>query len=106
MKTVRFWWIGVAAVVIALVSGAVLTLPAWAAQPQPGQGHSAGASEKMHEACQAGDVQGMQDPMNSLSQEDWDAMKGHMNDGHHGAMGSGMSGMGSGVMGAGRMMGW
>lgn len=44
----------------------------------------------MHEACEAGDVQGMTDAMDSLTDEDWAAMEEHMSDGHHEAMGSGM----------------
>lgn len=50
----------------------------------------------------------MQGAMDSLTDEEWQAMNEHMNDGQHGSLGSHMPGQG-GMMGgqSGRaMMGW
>ena len=49
----------------------------------------------MHEACEAGDADGMTGAMESLTKEDWQAMGEHMNGERDEFMGSGMMGMGS-----------
>lgn len=108
MKIRRFWWIAVIAGAAALL-GAWLAIPVLAAPFRQADEAASDAYTAMHEACETGDVQGMADTMDSLSEEDWEAMGEHMTDDHHGSTGSsmmgsgGMAGTGTGMMGG--MMG-
>ncbi|MBI4198120.1 MAG: hypothetical protein HY533_03320 [Chloroflexi bacterium] len=98
MKTLRrFWWLaGIGALVVAL--GALLAIPALAATTGQSTNPPSDTIAAMHAACAAGDLEGMQGAMDSLNQEDWQAMEERMNDGQHGSMGSYMAGQG-GMMG-------
>lgn len=97
MKIRRLWLVG-AVMVVAVALGASLIIPAWASSSREGNSPPSSAYGAMHAACGAGDVQGMADAMRSLTPDDWQAMGEQMQDGHHGAMGTGMTGM-SGMMG-------
>ncbi|MBI2872553.1 MAG: hypothetical protein HYY00_05095 [Chloroflexi bacterium] len=113
MKVRRLWWIAVAVWVVAL--GALLVVPALAAPSRQEGTPGSGAYGAMHAACVAGDVEGMTAAMGSLTEEDWQAMQGHMGGAGMGGMmagqgmmgGSGMMGgqPGQGMMGGGGMMG-
>ncbi len=108
MKTLRrFWWLaGIGALVVAL--GVLLALPAWAAPSGQSTNPPSDTLAAMHAACAGGDLDGMQGTMDSLTDEEWQAMQEHMQDGQHGSMGSHMSGQGGMMSGqSGRaMMGW
>ncbi len=108
MKTLRrFWWLAaIVANVVAL--GVLLALPAWAAPSGQSTNPPSDTFAAMHAVCAGEDLDGMQGTMDSLTDEEWQAMQGHMQDGQHGSLGSHMSGQG-GMMGgqSGRaMMGW
>ncbi|MBI2166011.1 MAG: hypothetical protein HYU29_06365 [Chloroflexi bacterium] len=110
-KIQKLWWL-VATAVVVVVLGGLLVAPAWAAASRQGDGPSSGAFDAMHASCAAGDVEGMQSAMGSLTEEDREAMAEHMAthmaDGHHGAMGGPMMGSGGmmgGHMGQGMMNG-
>lgn len=107
MKIRRLWLFGAVGVIVVAL-GASLSIPAWATSSRQGDPPPSSAYGAMHAACVAGDERGMIDAMNSLTPDDLQAMGQHMGDGHHGAMGSGMMGMG-GMMGSGSsrgMMAW
>ena len=91
---------------------ALSTMPAWASPGDDGEDLDTPGVAAMHEACEAGDVDGMIAAMESLTDEDWGEMGEHMHDDidddmdddHEGFMGDGMMGMGSHMMGTGSMM--
>jgi len=70
-------------VVVVLLVGAVLAIPAWAASPGQADDSAPDTYAAMHETCEAGDVEGMAGAMGSLTEEEWRAMEGHMSDDHH-----------------------
>ncbi len=102
MKTLRrFWWLaGIGALVVAL--GALLALPAWAAPSRQSTNPPSDTVAAIHTACVGGDLAGMQGAMDSLTDEDVQAMQGQMNGGQHGSMGSHMAGQGGMMNGYGR----
>ncbi len=107
MGKIRKAWLLIPTAAAVVVLGVLLSVPTWAAGLQQGDGPSSAAFGVMHASCEAGDVQGMTEAMDALTDEDWKAMAEHMAthmvDGHHGAMGGQMMGSG-GMMGAGMGM--
>ncbi len=97
MKTRGFRWLG-ATVVVAVLLGLLLAVPAWAGPSGQGDEPGLDSYTAMHAACEAGDIEGMTSGMDAFTEEGRGAMEEHMSDGHHGAMGSGMMGGRSGMM--------
>ncbi|MBI4338253.1 MAG: hypothetical protein HY683_10550 [Chloroflexi bacterium] len=97
MKTYRFWWLGGTGLAFVL-AGVLFSLPVWAAPSKQADEPKPDAYAAMHAACVAGDTQAMGDAMGSITEEDWQAMQGHMSDGHHANMGAHMGGQGQGSM--------
>ncbi len=85
----RYWWLGGIAAV-AMLLGVALAVPVWAAPSGQTEGPAPDVYTAMHDECEGGDVQGMVEAMDALTDDDWDAMGGHMSDGHYGTMGSSM----------------
>lgn len=109
MNTVlRRRWALILVLGIVGVAAALSTIPAWASPGHDGDALESPGLAAMHEACEAGDVDGMIAAMESLTSEDWDEMGEHMGDemgdDHGGSMGDGMMGTGSHMMGGGSMM--
>ena len=107
MKTLRrFWWLaGIGAIVVVLAT--LLALPAWAAPTGQSIEPPSNTHAAMHGACLAGDVEGMTKYMNSLTEEERQAMNEAMSGSRQGTTDSPMAGSG-GMMGnssSGGMMG-
>ncbi len=95
------------------IAGILFALPALAAPSKQAIESDAPVSTAMHQACEAGDVEGMKEDMAALAGVDLQVMQEQMGEQHYGAMGSHMSGggqtsmmsqMGSQMMGTGS--GW
>ncbi len=79
-----------------VAAGVVLAAsPAWASPGSDADELETSTLSAMHEACEAGDADGMIAAMESLTEEDWEEMEEHMLGGHDGFMGAGMMDMGS-----------
>lgn len=94
-EVMRRRWAQVLAAGFVAVGVMLATIPAWAAPAGHTDEPTTPATEAMHEACEAGDADGMTGAMESLTKEDWQAMGEHMNGERDEFMGSGMMGMGS-----------
>ncbi len=94
-KVMRRRWAKMVAVSIVAAGVVLVASPAWASPGSHADEPETPATEATHEACEAGDADGMIAAMESLTEEDWQAMEEHMNGEHDEFMGAGMMGMGS-----------
>ncbi len=81
-----------------VAAGVVLAAsPAWASPGSHADEPETPTVSAMHEACEAGDADGMIAAMESLTEEDWQGMEmeENMHGSNDGFMGAGMMGMGS-----------
>ena len=94
-KVMQRRWPQVLALSIVTVGVVLAASPAWASPGSHADEPGTSALSAMHEACEAGDADGMIAAMESLTEEDWQEMEEHMHGNHDGFMGAGMMDMGS-----------